>query len=198
MEHARTVLAGGAPERALPYLSPLVRDRPLDEQLLTVWIEVLASCGRQAEALEAFEEARARLLDQLGVDPGPELRDAHLRVLRQETGPAGGAADPPGYDPPAGAGAADRADRADRARGDRVRPERPSQLPAAVPDFTGRGDQIGSMLALLSAGDGNEPVSVSAVAGMGGIGKTTLAVHIAHRLRDAFPDGQLLVDLRGA
>src|SRR4051794_39051840 len=65
MEHARTVLAAGAPERALPHLNPLVRAHPLDEQLLTVWIEVLASCGRQAEALQAYEEARARLLDQL-------------------------------------------------------------------------------------------------------------------------------------
>ncbi|MDL4813603.1 AfsR/SARP family transcriptional regulator [Actinomadura opuntiae] len=191
MEHARTVLAAGAPERALPHLAPLVRADPLDEQLLAVWIEVLASCGRQAEALEAFAEARARLHDQLGVDPGPELRDVHLRVLRQETGPAG---ERGGDRPP------QRADqRADRRAGTgRVRPERPSQLPPAVPDFTGRGDQIDGMLALLSAGDGDAPVSVSAVAGMGGIGKTTLAVHIAHRLRDAFPDGQLFVDLRGA
>ncbi|QKG23055.1 AfsR/SARP family transcriptional regulator [Actinomadura verrucosospora] len=194
MEHARTVLAAGAPERALPHLSPLVRAHPLDEQLLAVGIEVLASCGRQADALEAYEEMRIRLLDQLGVDPGPELRDVHLRVLRQET--AAGPAEP-ARDEPDGARPADP-DGDGEGDGDRVRRERPSQLPPAVPDFTGRGDQIDSMLALLSAGDGNEPVSVSAVAGMGGIGKTTLAVHIAHRIRDAFPDGQLFVDLRGA
>ncbi|KAB2386118.1 AfsR/SARP family transcriptional regulator [Actinomadura montaniterrae] len=192
MEHARTVLGAGSPERALPHLSPLVRAHPLDEQLLTVWIEVLASCGRQAEALEAYEEARVRLLDQLGVDPGPELRDVHVRVLRQETAGAPGPAEPPRDE-------TDDGSEADAGRdGDRVPPARPSQLPPAVPDFTGRGDQIDSMLALLTAGDGNEPVSVSAVAGMGGIGKTTLAVHIAHRIRDAFPDGQLFVDLRGA
>ncbi|TDD75809.1 SARP family transcriptional regulator [Actinomadura darangshiensis] len=174
MEHARAVLAEGAPERALPHLNPLVRAHPLDEQLLSVWIEVLASCGRQAEALAAFEKARVRLLDQLGVDPGPELRDVHIRVLRQETG----AAEPP--------------------ETEHVRREHPSQLPAAVPDFTGRDDQVDGILALLAAGDGNEPVSVSAVAGMGGIGKTALAVHIAHRIRADFPDGQLFVDLRGA
>lgn len=200
MEHARTVLAAGAPERALPYLNPLVRAHPLDEQLLTLWIEVLASCGRQAEALEAYEEARVRLLDQLGVDPGPELRDAHVRVLRQETaGPAAaarGSGEPRDGGPGGGRPADGDADR--EGGGDRFRPERPSQLPPAVPDFTGRGDQIDSMLALLSAGDGDAPVSVSAVAGMGGIGKTALAVHIAHRTRDAFPDGQLFVDLRGA
>ncbi|MEU6744690.1 BTAD domain-containing putative transcriptional regulator [Spirillospora sp. NPDC046719] len=207
MEHARTVLAAGAPERALPHLSPLVRAHPLDEQLLTVWIEVLASCGRQAEALEAYEEARVRLLDQLGVDPGPELRGVHVRVLRQETaaGPASNAAAPGRAEPRDGGDKGAGTDRdggekegGDRDGGDRFRPERPSQLPPAVPDFTGRGDQIDSMLALLSAGDGDEPVSVSAVAGMGGIGKTALAVHIAHRTRDAFPDGQLFVDLRGA
>ncbi|MWA05157.1 tetratricopeptide repeat protein [Actinomadura sp. LD22] len=201
MEHARTALAAGSPERALPHLNPLVRAHPLDEQLLTVWIEVLAACGRQAEALEAYEEARVRLLDQLGVDPGPELRDVHVRVLRQETAAGPGPAGPPRDEPAAAAADAEAEGAADTdadGDGDRVRPERPSQLPPAVPDFTGRGDQIDSMLALLSAGDGDEPVSVPAVAGMGGIGKTALAVHIAHRVRDAFPGGQLFVDLRGA
>ncbi|MEV0409088.1 tetratricopeptide repeat protein [Actinoallomurus sp. NPDC050550] len=167
VEYARVALEAGAPRRALDRIGPLIERHRLDERLLAVWIEALACCGRQAEALEAYEEARGRLRDQLGVDPGPELRDAHVRVLRQEMPSA-----------PA--------------------PEavRPDQVPAAIGDFTGRADHVKRMLDLLSAD--HRAVVVSAVAGMGGVGKTTLATYVAHHLREGFPDGRLYVDLRGA
>lgn len=83
VEYARMTLAAGVPERAVGRLDHLVERHPLDERLLSVWIEVLACCGRQAEALTAYDEARARLGQDLGIDPGPELRAVHLRVLRQ-------------------------------------------------------------------------------------------------------------------
>ncbi|PWK82773.1 transcriptional regulator with XRE-family HTH domain [Lentzea atacamensis] len=70
-----------------------------------------------------------------------------------------------------------------------------AQLPAGVQGFTGREDVLLTMDALLA----HEPnaVVVSAIAGMAGIGKTTLAVHWAHRARSRFPDGQLFLNLRG-
>ncbi|ADI09442.1 regulatory protein [Streptomyces bingchenggensis BCW-1] len=74
---------------------------------------------------------------------------------------------------------------------------RPAQLPAAVADFTGRADAVRQLSELLTVGGGGEQ-AVLAIAGTGGIGKTTLAVHVAHAARRHFPDGQLYIDLRGA
>jgi transcriptional regulator with XRE-family HTH domain len=76
----------------------------------------------------------------------------------------------------------------------------PCQLPPEVADFTGRTQQVAQLGGLLSTGDGGAgaAVVVSAVAGQAGIGKTALAIHVAHQLRDRFPDGQLYVNLRGA
>jgi tetratricopeptide (TPR) repeat protein len=74
----------------------------------------------------------------------------------------------------------------------------PRELPLDVYGFTGRADEIAELDALLEASESEFPaVVISAVAGAGGVGKTALAVHWAHRVSDRFPDGQLYVDLRG-
>jgi tetratricopeptide (TPR) repeat protein len=76
----------------------------------------------------------------------------------------------------------------------------PAQLPADVADFTGREAQVKHLCDLLSSpGAATDPgaVRIALVAGSGGLGKTSLAVHAAHRVRAAFPDGQLYVDLLG-
>ncbi|HEX3753074.1 MAG TPA: BTAD domain-containing putative transcriptional regulator [Streptosporangiaceae bacterium] len=78
---------------------------------------------------------------------------------------------------------------------------RPMQLPADIGDFTGRELHVEQLCRLLAAGhDDDNPgaVRVALVAGAGGLGKTTLAVHAAHRMRSQYPDGQLYVDLQGA
>ncbi|MFD9940660.1 BTAD domain-containing putative transcriptional regulator [Nonomuraea sp. NPDC059023] len=67
----------------------------------------------------------------------------------------------------------------------------PAQLPGDIPDFTGRRAAVEAVEELLRTG-------VVAISGLGGVGKTALAVHVAHRVRERYPDGQLHVDLRGA
>jgi tetratricopeptide (TPR) repeat protein/DNA-binding XRE family transcriptional regulator len=75
----------------------------------------------------------------------------------------------------------------------------PAQLPLAVPGFAGRTAQLGALDAVASAAGPSRPVTVviSAVSGTAGVGKTALAIHWAHRVRNRFPDGQLYVNLRG-
>ncbi|HEX6468652.1 MAG TPA: tetratricopeptide repeat protein [Streptosporangiaceae bacterium] len=75
---------------------------------------------------------------------------------------------------------------------------RPAQLPPDVGDFTGRDEQLAQLLDLVRPGSPDHAVVITALAGMAGVGKTALAVHAAHRLRERFPDGQLYIDLRGA
>ncbi|UNO38552.1 tetratricopeptide repeat protein [Streptomyces sp. MST-110588] len=69
------------------------------------------------------------------------------------------------------------------------------RLPADTADFTGREEVVAR---LCEASANGQVVAISAISGMGGVGKTALAVHVAHRVRDRFPDGQLFVDLRGS
>ncbi|MFI6208157.1 BTAD domain-containing putative transcriptional regulator [Streptomyces sp. NPDC051041] len=175
--------------RAAAMLLPLRRAaarRPLDEALAAHLLQALAADGRQAEAVALYLEVRRRLADELGVDPGPELRAAHARSLRHRpAGPRGGetAGDgpPEAHDAPSPAPAAPAV--------------RPAQLPADLPGFTGRGEALRQAAALAASGDG--ALRVLAVDGMPGVGKTALAVHFAHRVARDFPDGQLYADLRG-
>jgi hypothetical protein len=77
----------------------------------------------------------------------------------------------------------------------------PRELPPRIADFTGREDELATLLVLLttSPADTGRPVVISAIDGMGGVGKSALAIQVAHELADAgtFPDGQLYVNLRG-
>lgn len=159
----------GRPASAIGPLRSIMRTNPLDELACARLMTALVHAGRQAEALREFHAVRERLVDELGVDPGKDLAAAFEQVLAGDTVTVA-------------------------VEGEQV--PRPAELPAAPTDFTGRVEQVERLRQMLVAEPGTGPPVVS-VTGIGGAGKTTLATHVAHLVRDAFPDGQLFVDLHG-
>ncbi|MFC8534632.1 BTAD domain-containing putative transcriptional regulator [Streptomyces sp. NPDC057249] len=168
-------LEAGCHAEAVSELTALTAAHPLRERLRELLMVALYRSGRQAEALAVYADTRRLLAEELGVDPRAELGRLQQRILRADEELARPADDPA----PAAA------------------PVRPAQLPATVPDFTGRDAFVRELGDRLGTAEGSV-MAVSALAGIGGVGKTTLAVHVAHQARRHFPDGQLYVDLQGA
>jgi len=178
---AQAELRMGRSDEVIGPVRELVAGQPLKERPIGVLMQALAAAGRGAEALECYAIARSRLIEALGAEPGRELQSVHLAILK-----GGRPAAPKGEGPVPGS--------ASRSAPLPV----PAQLPSDVHGFTGRNDELGELDRLLiKEGDQSTAVVISAVAGTAGVGKTALAVRWAHRVRDAFPDGQLYVDLRG-
>ncbi|WP_231935180.1 AfsR/SARP family transcriptional regulator [Micromonospora viridifaciens] len=160
---------------------------PLRESLWVCYIRALLAAGRRADALAAYQRAYRTLCDQLGVEPGEELRRLHREML---------GAPVRGRDAPVRPTAAGTAP---VAAGWRLVPR---QLPPAPATFTGRADELAALLAWLQPGraaQADVPAPrVACLHGPAGVGKTALAVHAAHRLASRARDGQLHLDLRGA
>ncbi|WP_188316844.1 AfsR/SARP family transcriptional regulator [Solihabitans fulvus] len=172
-ERVEVDLARGRAAELVPELHDLTSANPLRERLRGQLMVALFRAGRQAEALQAFQDARAVLVEELGVDPGPELAELHQRILRGDAELAA--------PPPPSTRAAARND-----------------LPGDIIDFTGREPEMTRLLAALPAKDSPaSAVVIEAIDGMAGVGKTTLAVHAAHHLTDRYPDAQLFIDLHG-
>jgi DNA-binding SARP family transcriptional activator/tetratricopeptide (TPR) repeat protein len=188
----------GHHQELIPELLDATARHPLRERFGAQLMLALAGTGQRAEALRAYQQVRTLLVDELGIEPGPELRDVHRRILAADADPAR-PADPPARDEPPvrpepGAPAAPEA-------GPTVLTGGPAQLPADVADFTGRRAQAAYLSCALSRDDlasGPGMVRVAVVTGVAGVGKTTLALHVAHQVRDLFPDGQLYAHLSGA
>jgi DNA-binding SARP family transcriptional activator/tetratricopeptide (TPR) repeat protein len=156
-------------------LTAMTVEYPLAEPLLALWMRALHAAGRSAEAIEGYARIRRRLVEELGTEPGAELQALHQAILRG------------GLDIPASTSAPARAARTV-----------PAQLPPDVPGLAGRFEQLKELDTLLPTEYQNPgAVVITAIAGTAGVGKTALAIHWAHQVRDQFPDGQLYVNLRG-
>jgi DNA-binding SARP family transcriptional activator/tetratricopeptide (TPR) repeat protein len=174
-------LAAGVHGALVAELRELVGRHPLRESLWGLLITAQDEAGRRADALETYHRLRAELRERLGVEPVGKLRELYHRLL---------------VDPvAASAGAAVVGDERHVA-GTETRVGS-NELPGDIADFTGRDRELGQLLAAAAPGGGAQTVTISAIDGMAGVGKTTLAVHLAHRLADRFPDGQLFINLHG-
>ncbi|MEU1299449.1 AfsR/SARP family transcriptional regulator [Streptomyces shenzhenensis] len=178
----RCRMALGAHHEVAADLFELTAENPLDEGLRDLLMTCLYRANRQADALAVFRETRELLREQLGVEPSPSLCLTQRRILdRDETllWPEENEAAPSAEGPTT------------RPTRTGFSPPQPAQLPKA-PVVTGR---VGTISRLVDAV--REGVAVLVVEGMPGVGKTTLALHCAHRLAPGFPDGQLFLDLGG-
>ena len=164
----------GRHEELIGELRDVIVRHPLREHFHAQLMLALARAGRQAEALAVYQQARVALVSELGIEPGPELRQVHERIL------AGDAA----LVPPTSA---------------HDKPVVPRELPGAVRHFTGRETELAALTALIEQTSEKLPgtVVISAIGGTAGVGKTALAVQWAHQVAEQFPHGQLYMNLRG-
>jgi DNA-binding SARP family transcriptional activator len=180
-QHAEVRSALGEHDAVIDELRCLVVEYPLREKLWARLMGALVETGRAAEALTVFQDARRVLREELGTEPGDALQILHRRILRRSV------SNRPPAEPATQA--------TPRAEPTTV----PRQLPPDVRGFAGRAGELRQLDAVLTAdpGEGAAAAAVCAVSGTAGVGKTTLALHWAHRVADRFPDGQLYVNLRG-
>jgi DNA-binding SARP family transcriptional activator/tetratricopeptide (TPR) repeat protein len=202
-------------------LTGLVAAYPLRERMRGQLMLALYRCGRQAEALECYRSARRTLIEELGLEPGEALQQLERSILSSDRAlrmePPREIVEVPRPVVAVEAGAsvgtestavpvtpAEDAEGAEPAApetgvtGVPVTNGGPSMLPTDIADFTGRSDQVQKIQARFAEAADNPAqlaVPIVVVAGKPGIGKTSLCVHVAHRLVWRYPDGQLFADL---
>jgi DNA-binding SARP family transcriptional activator len=244
---AEITLSGGGADMVVTELPPLIGEYPLAEHLVAVQMRALHALGRHAQALDLYTAIGHRLADDLGVDPGPQLRRLHETILRDNAAPPANQIITPAPSRAENRGLGKRQPETtspdtpthptavrdagtptttphdvntsvlngDVHRGTDTAaltvpapvtpppstPQQlpvPRQLPAPPWRFTGRTTELAHLnTALDEQTDVGGTVVISAIGGIGGIGKTALALHWAHQHRHRFPDGQLHVNLRG-
>lgn len=164
-------LEAGRSAELVPELTDLIAAHPTREGFLSAQLVALYRVGRRLDALDLLAAAKRTLRAETGLEPGPLLQELEVAILQ---------------DDPA------------------LLVERPAvvprQLPPAPSTFVGRQSQVEALTGLLAErakGSAGPAIVVSAISGMGGIGKSALAVEVAHRVAGLFPDGQLFLNLRG-
>jgi predicted ATPase/DNA-binding SARP family transcriptional activator len=180
---ARARLALGDHARLADELTPLVDAHPWREDLRLSHVRALYRAGRQPDALASFEVYRRQLVDELGIEPSPEAFALQHAVLVQD----------PALDAPAPHVGTD-VGRVDGRPGGTAgaHPHRPpSNVPALRGELVGRDRDIAEVSEELDAG------RIVTLVGPGGVGKTTLALAVAHRVAPDLPDGAWFVDLTG-
>ena len=151
----------------LPQVTAMASDHPLDERLAGQLMLAQFRCGRQADALETYRAMRERLIEELGADPSPALRQVHQQILDGD----------PGHHVPS---PAPRASGTTRPRG---------SVPRRATSFVGREDDITSVAGAVGEGP------LVTLTGVGGVGKTRLALEVASRLEEQFDDGACFCEL---
>lgn len=179
-ECAEIEIALGATGELVAELADLARTYPYRERVHGALMLALYRTGRYADALAAYRRLREVLHDELGVEPGAEVQRLHSSILNRDP-----ELDPP-RDPP----------------GDLpLRPVPvPRQLPAEATRFVGREQEVVGIRRTLATAvrDTRRSPAVMVLYGPGGVGKSALAVRVAHDLAGEFPDGHLYVDLYGS
>jgi len=162
-------------------LTELTEEHPLREGLRGHLMLALYRCDRTAEALQVYRQTRQRMISELGVEPGGPLRQLEHAILTAD----------PALALPSGP-----------VRIAPLRTKVPSMLPGDMADFVGRAEQIEQIREHLTGGTGERTpgsaVPLVVIVGKGGVGKTSLAVHVANQLAALFPAGQLFASLHGA
>lgn len=179
-QYADALLRLGENDRALILLEQLMASSPLRERVWQLLMLARYRSGRVEESLAAYRRVRALLLDELGMEPGDELRDLHQRILCRDPGLAAA----PGLSPVSATAAGEEA----RATAGST----PTHLPLTLTTLIGRQDELARLSRVL------EQHRFVTVVGAGGCGKTRLAIETARRALSSSPDGVWFIDLTAA
>lgn len=179
-ERMDAMLACGRHLEVPPELADLTEQQPVRERLVGAKMIALHRAGRQSDALLAYKNLADRLRDRLGVDPGTEIRNLHLAILRNEADQARPISR---ADSPAKSGAAEE------------RANAPHELPIDLESFVARDALTASAVAGLRQSGPRRAPFVLCLYGDAGIGKTTAAVRIAHTVSRSYTDGQVFLRL---
>lgn len=178
---AEILMQRGEFTEAVSVLLPLAQEHPDDETLVERLALALYGSSRVAEATRLLQRSRQRVIHDTGLDSGRRLHRVQQGIL-------------------SGAPAAVLLERSGIGKRAPARSTRqvPDNLPRDIP-WIGRHDELRRLTAALSevSGTAAPVVTIEAIDGLGGVGKTSLAVHLAHQLRDRFPDGVVYFRLRG-